>query len=121
MIEALHTDRRSFLFALLFQKAEPVRLVPGRAVRGTLRNRQQMEYELTAKAGQKLVFRLQSSPLHSTMLKIVGLNGRELSLNKQDGERWTVTVPDSGDLVVFVSRVQTARGRSAFSLTLGRL
>ena len=121
MIEALHTDRRSFLFALLFQKAGPVRLAPGRTVRGTLRNRQQQEYELTARAGQKLVFRLQSSPLHSTALKIVGLRGRELTLNKQDGDRWTVAVPDTGDVVVVVSRVHTARGRSTFSLTLGRL
>ena len=120
MIEALPMNRRSFVFALLFQNAEPVRVGIGQTVHGSLRNRQQKEYEFTGQKGSQVEFVLRSSPLRSVRISTIGPDGTNLPLEELEGGRWQSTLPGSGDFVIVVSRIHSTRGRSTFSLTLGR-
>lgn len=105
------------------QKAEPSRIQfprgsTGTRMTGVLRDRQSKEYVLSAVAGQRLQCQLQSSPARSTSVKLVDLNNREVPLTRLAAGLWAVTLPQSGEFVILISRVRLSRGRSTFSLKI---
>jgi hypothetical protein len=103
------------------QKAEPVRIRFARGataatVKGVLRDRQQKEYALEAREGQKMELHLHSSPHGSSAVKVYAPNGSEIRVETVGANLWRIVLHETGEFVMIVRRTTDKRGRSAFSL-----
>jgi len=103
------------------QKAEPVRIrfVDGAVsatVEGSLRGRQQMEYEAAARASQTLTLRLSVAPARTFSLKLYNPDGAEMPLRKSGANRWTAELPQTGDYGISVLRTSPSPGDSSYKL-----
>ena len=109
------------LFPVSAQKAEPVRIrfahgATAATVKGVLRDRQQKEYALEARQGQKMELHLHSSPRGSTAVKAYVPNDSELPLEAIGPDHWRIVLHETGEFVIIVRRTGEKRGRSAFVL-----
>jgi hypothetical protein len=105
------------------QKAEPLRIEfePGASaatVSGELSGRQQMEYAVAARSGQRLTFRLVVSPAGGLSLKVRDPDGAEIALRSPARQRWTALASRSGDYEISVLRAGNRPGSSTFKLTV---
>lgn len=115
------------LFATLglpAQRAEPqsIEFAKGSSsatLRQQLTGAEQMEYSLSARAGQKLTLQLTAKPIGSLSLRMRDTNHRDLPLTPSSSANGTQTVviPATGDYELWVVRKQ-APGSSTFRLKL---
>jgi hypothetical protein len=104
-------------------KAEPGRIEFKRGtnsttISGTVRGDEEAEYVLAARQGQKLIIKLSSVPVKSSVFQILGPDNDTLGLEYDANYSYTGVLPKTGDYFISVKRPTTAKGRSRYRLTI---
>lgn len=104
-------------------KAEPGRIefkrgATSTTVNGTVRGDEEAEYVLAARRGQKLVIKLTSIPVKSSVFQILGPENDTLGLEYDANYAYTGVLPTTGDYFISVKRPTTAKGRSKYRMTI---
>jgi hypothetical protein len=104
-------------------KAEPNRIEFKRGthsttISGTVRGDQQAEYVLAAKKGQRLVIKLTSVPVKSSVFQLLGEDNDTLGLEYDANYDYSGVLPKTGDYFITVSRATQTKGLSSFKLTV---
>jgi hypothetical protein len=104
-------------------KAEPNRIEFKRGthstmISGTVRGDEQAEYVLAAKKGQRLVIKLTSVPVKSSVFQLLGENNDTLGLEYDANYDYLGVLPRTGDYFITVSRPTQTKGTSRFKLTV---
>jgi hypothetical protein len=104
-------------------KAEPNRIAFKRGttsttVSGTVRGDEQAEYVLAAKKGQRLVIKLTSVPMKSSVFQLLGPNNDTLGLEYDANYNYSGTLPKTGDYFITVRRPTEAKGTTRYKLTI---
>ena len=90
-------------------KAEPnwiafKRSTTNTTVSGTVRGSEEAEYVLAAKKGQRLIIRLTSVPVKSSVFQLLGEDNDTLGLEHDANFDYSGTLPKTGDYFITVSR-----------------
>jgi hypothetical protein len=104
-------------------KAEPNRIEFKRGthsttISGTVRGDEQAEYVLSAKKGQRLIIKLTSVPVKSSVFQLVGEGNDTLGLEYDANYDYSGVLPQTGDYFITVSRPTQAKGTSRYKLTV---
>jgi hypothetical protein len=104
-------------------KAEPNRIefkrgTTSTTISGTVRGDEEAEYLLAARQGQKLVIKLTSVPVKSSVFQILGPDNDTLGLEYDANYSYTGVLPTTGDYFISVKRPTTVSGRSRYRLTI---
>lgn len=104
-------------------KAEPLRVefrrgASSATVRGAVRDSEEAEYVVAARAGQKLTIRLVSTPPGSTVPRVQDPDMGAVELAEEGAGVWSVILPKAGDYQITVVRARSRPGRSQYALTL---
>ena len=104
-------------------KAEPNRIEFKRGthsttISGTVRGDEHAEYVLAAKKGQRLVIKLTSVPVKSSVFQLLGENNDTLGLEYDANYDYSGVLPKTGDYFITVSRPTQTKGTSRFKLTI---
>jgi len=102
-------------------KAEPNRIEFKRGthsttINGTVRGDEQAEYVLAAKKGQRLVLKLTSVPIKSSVFQLLGENNDTLGLEYDANYDYSGVLPKTGDYFITVSRPTQIKGTSRYKL-----
>lgn len=113
----------SFAVAQRGGKAEPNRIEFKRGthsttISGTVRGDEQAEYVVSAKKGQRLVIKLTSAPLKSSVFQILGEENDTLGLEYEANYDYSGVLPKTGDYFISVRRPTQAKGTSRYRLTV---
>jgi hypothetical protein len=104
-------------------KAEPNRIefkrgTTSTTINGAVGGDEEAEYVLAARQGQKLVIKLTSVPVKSSVFQILGPDNDTLGLEFDANYSYTGVLPKTGDYFISVKRPTTASGRSRYRLTI---
>jgi hypothetical protein len=104
-------------------KAEPNRIefkrgTTSTTISGTVRGDEQAEYVLSAKKGQRLIIKLTSAPVKSSVFQILGENNDTLGLEYDANFSYSGVLPKTGDYFINVKRPTEAKGTSRYKLTV---
>ena len=104
-------------------KAEPNRIEFKRGststtVSGTVRGDEQAEYVLAAKKGQRLIIKLTSVPVKSSVFQLLGEDNDTLGLEHDANYDYSGVLTKTGDYFINVSRPTQAKGTSRYRLTV---
>lgn len=104
-------------------KAEPNRIefkrgTTSTVVSGTVRGDEEAEYVLSAKKGQKLILKLTSVPLKSSVFQLLGEDNDTLGLEYDANYDYSGILPKTGDYFISVKRPTEAKGTSRYKLTV---
>jgi hypothetical protein len=104
-------------------KAEPNRIEFKRGthsttITDTVRGDEQAEYVLAAKKGQRLVIKLTSVPVKSSVFQLLGEENDTLGLEYDANYDYSGVLPKTGDYFITVSRPTQAKGTSRYRLTV---
>ena len=104
-------------------KAEPNRIEfkPGTSsttISGTVRGDEQAEYVLAARKGQKLIIKLTSVPVKSSVFQLLGEDNDTLGLEYDANYDYSGTLPKTGDYFITVARPGGSKGTSRYKLTV---
>src|SRR5438552_11992346 len=104
-------------------KAEPFRIEFRRGtnsstVSGVVRGDEEAEYVLSAKKGQRLIIKLTSVPLKSSVFQLLGEDNDTLELEYDANFDYSGVLPKTGDYFISVKRPTEAKGTSRFKLTV---
>lgn len=104
-------------------KAEPNRIEFKRGtnstvVSGTVRGDEEAEYVLAAKKGQKLIIKLTSVPVKSSVFQLLGEDNDTLGLEFDANYDYSGILPKTGDYFINVKRPTEAKGTSRYKLTV---
>ena len=104
-------------------KAEPNRIEFKRGttrttISGTVRGDEQAEYVLGAKKGQRLIIKLTSVPVKSSVFQLLGPENDTLGLEFDSNWDYSGTLPKTGDYFINVKRPTEAKGTSRYKLTI---
>src|SRR5436190_22626997 len=104
-------------------KAEPNRIEFKRGttstiINGIVRGDEEAEYVLAAKKGQRLIIKLTSAPLKSSVFQLLGENNDTLGLEYDANFDYSGVLPKTGDYFISVRRPTEAKGTSRFRLTV---
>ena len=104
-------------------KAEPLRIefkrgTTSATVSGSVRNDEEYEYVIAAKKGQRLIIKLSSVPLKSSVFQLLGEDNDTLGLEYDANFNYSGVLPKTGDYFINVKRPTSARGTSKFTLTV---
>jgi hypothetical protein len=104
-------------------KAEPNRIEFKRGthsatISGTVRGDEQAEYVLAAKKGQRLVIKLTSVPVRSSVFQLLGPDNDTLGLEYDANYDYSGVLPKTSDYFITVSRPTQTKGTSRFKLTV---
>jgi hypothetical protein len=104
-------------------KAEPNRIEFKRGststtIGGTVRGDEQAEYVLAAKKGQRLIIKLTSVPVKSSVFQLLGEDNDTLGLEYDANFSYSGTLPKTGDYFITVKRPTEAKGTSRYKLTV---
>jgi hypothetical protein len=102
-------------------KAEPNRIEFKRGthsttISGTVRGDEQAEYVLSAKKGQRLIIKLTSAPVKSSVFQMLGENNDTLGLEYDANYDYSGVLPKTGDYFITVSRPTQAQRTSRYRL-----
>jgi hypothetical protein len=102
-------------------KAEPNRIefkrgTTSTVVNGTVRGDEQAEYVLAARKGQRLVIKLTSVPMKSSVFQLLGEENDTLGLEYDANFSYAGTLPKTGDYFINVKRPTEAKGTSRYKL-----
>ena len=104
-------------------KAEPFRIEFRRGtnsstVSGVVRGDQEAEYVLAAKKGQRLIIKLSSVPLKSSVFQLLGEGNDTLGLEYDANFDVSIVLPKDGDYFINVKRPTERRGTSRYRMTI---
>ena len=104
-------------------KAEPNRIefkrgTTSTVVSGTVRGDEEAEYVLSAKKGQKLIIKLTSVPVKSSVFQLLGEDNDTLGLEYDANYDYSGILPKTGDYFISVKRPTEAKGTSRYKLTV---
>ncbi len=104
-------------------KAEPNRIEFKRGthsttISGTVRGDEQAEYVLAAKKAQRLVIKLTSVPVKSSVFQLLGPDNDTMGLEYDANYDYSGVLPKTGDYFITVSRPTQTKGMSRFKLTV---
>ncbi len=104
-------------------KAEPNRIEFKRGttrttISGTVRGDEQAEYVLGAKKGQRLIIKLTSVPVKSSVFQLLGLDNDTLGLEFDSNWDYSGTLPKTGDYFITVARPTESKGTSRYKMTV---
>lgn len=104
-------------------KAEPNRIEfkPGthsKTISGTVRGDEQAEYVLAAKKGQRLIIKLTSVPVKSSVFQLLGEDNDTLGLEYDANFDYSGVLPKTGDYFITVSRPTQSKGTSRYEFTM---
>ena len=104
-------------------KAEPLRIefkrgTTSTTISDTVRGSEEAEYVLAAKKGQRLVIKLTSVPVKSSVFQLLGEDNDTLGLEHDANFEYSGVLPKTGDYFINVSRPTQSKGTSRFRLTV---
>jgi hypothetical protein len=104
-------------------KAEPNRIEFKRGansttISGTVRGDEQAEYVLGARKGQRLVIKLTSVPVKSSVFQLLGPDNDTLGLEFDANWDYSGKLPKTGDYFITVARPTQSKGTSKYKLTV---
>ena len=104
-------------------KAEPNRIEFKRGttstiVNGTVRGDEEAEYVLAAKKGQRLIIKLTSVPVKSSVFQLLGPDNDTLGLEYDANYNYSGVLPKTGDYFISVRRPTEAKGSSRYKLAI---
>jgi hypothetical protein len=104
-------------------KAEPKRIEFKRGsnsaiVSGTVRGDEEGEYVLAAKKGQRLIIKLTSVPVKSSVFQLLGEDNDTLGLEYDANFDYSGVLPKTGDYFITVARPGQSKGVSRYKLTV---
>src|SRR6266480_400473 len=104
-------------------KAEPNRIefkrgTTSTTVNGTVRGDEEAEYVLSARKGQRLIIKLTSVPVKSSVFQLLGEDNDTLGLEYDANFQYSGVLPKTGDYFINVKRPTEAEGTSRFRLTI---
>lgn len=104
-------------------KAEPKRIEFRRGtttitMSDTVRGSEEAEYVLAAKKGQRLIIKLTSVPVKSSVFQLLGEDNDTLGLEHDANFSYSGVLPKTGDYFINVSRPTQAKGTSRYKLTI---
>ena len=104
-------------------KAEPNRIefkrgTTSTTISGTVRGDEQAEYVLAAKKGQRLIIKLASVPVKSSVFQLLGEDNDTLGLVFDANFDYSGVLPKTGDYFITVRRPTEAKGTSRYKLTI---
>ena len=104
-------------------KAEPNRIAFKRGatsttINGVIHGDEQAEYVLAAKKGQRLIIKLTSVPVKSSVFQLLGEDNDTLGLEHDANFGYSGVLPKTGDYFINVSRPTQSKGTSRYKLTI---
>jgi len=113
----------SVSFAQRGGKAEPNRIefkrgATSTTISGTVRGDEQAEYLLSAKKGQRLLVKLKSVPVKSSVFQLLGPDNDTLELEYDANYDYSGMLSKTGDYFITVRRPTEAKGTSRYKLTV---
>ena len=104
-------------------KAEPKRIEFRRGtttitISDTVRGSEEAEYVLAAKKGQRLIIKITSVPLKSSVFQLLGEDNDTLGLEYDANFDYSGVLPKTGDYFINVRRPTEAKGTSTYRLTV---
>lgn len=104
-------------------KAEPNRIefkrgTTSTTLSGTVRGDEEAEYVLAAKKGQKLIIKLTSVPVKSSVFQLLGEDNDTLGLEYDANYDYQGILPKTGDYFISVKRPTESKGTSRYKLTV---
>jgi hypothetical protein len=104
-------------------KAEPNRIEFKRGttstiINGTVRGAEEAEYVLAARKGQRLIIKLTSVPMKSSVFQLLGENNDTLGLEYDANFNYSGELPKTGDYFITVARPGQSKGASRYKLTV---
>ncbi len=85
---------------------------------GVVHGDEEAEYVLAAKKGQRLIIKLTSVPLKSSVFQLLGEDNDTLGLEYDANFDYSGVLPKTGDYFISVKRPTEAKGTSRFKLTV---
>jgi hypothetical protein len=104
-------------------KAEPNRIefkrgTTSTSVSGRVRGDEEAEYVLAAKKGQRLIIKLTSVPVKSSVFQLLGPDNDTMGLEYDANFDYSGVLPKTGDYFITVSRPTQTKGTSRYRLTV---
>ena len=104
-------------------KAEPLRIEFKRGetsttISGVVRGDEEAEYVLAAKKGQRLLIKITSTPVKSSVFQILGEDQDTLGLEYDANFDVSIVLPKDGDYFINVSRPTSTKGTSRYRMTI---
>ncbi len=104
-------------------KAEPLRIefkrgATSTTINDTVRGSEEAEYVLAAKKGQRLIIKLTSVPVKSSVFQLLGEDSDTLGLEHDANFEYSGVLPKTGDYFINVSRPTQSKGTSRYKLTV---
>jgi len=104
-------------------KAEPNRIEFKRGttstiISGAVRGDEQAEYVLAAKKGQRLIIKLTSVPVKSSVFQLLGEDHDTLGLEYDANYDYSGVLPKTGDYFITLTRPGQSKGMSRYRLTV---
>ena len=104
-------------------KAEPNRIefkrgTTSTTIGGTVRGDEQAEYVLGAKQGQRLIMKLTSVPVKSSVFQLLGPDNDTLGLEFDSNWDYSGRLPKTGDYFITVARPTESKGTSRYKMTV---
>ena len=87
------------------------------ALKGKLKADEQAEYVFGASAGQTVSIDVSSVPANAITLELQTSTGESFELQSM-GTKWTGTIPETGDYMLFVKLVTPGSKRANYTFTL---
>ncbi|HSV33316.1 MAG TPA: hypothetical protein VLH87_04265, partial [Pyrinomonadaceae bacterium] len=84
----------------------------------TVRGSEEAEYVLSAKKGQRLIIKLTSVPVKSSVFQLLGEDNDTLGLEYDANFSYSGVLPKTGDYFINVRRPTEAKGTSRYKLTV---
>ena len=104
-------------------KAEPLRIefkrgTTSTTISGVVRGDEEAEYVLAAKKGQRLTIRITSTPVKSSVFKLLGEDQDTLGLEHDANFDVSIVLPKDGDYFITVKRPAERKGTSRYRMTI---
>ena len=104
-------------------KAEPNRIefkrgTTSTTVSGVVHGDEEAEYVLSARKGQRLIIKLTSVPVKSSVFQLLGEDNDSLGLEYDANFDYSGVLPKTGDYFINVKRPTEAKGTSRYRMTI---
>jgi len=111
------------VFAQRGGKAEPLKIefkrgATSTTISGVVHGSEEAEYTLAARQGQRLIIKLTSTPVKSSVFQLLGPDNDTLGLEFDANFNYSGVLPKTGDYFISVKRPTEAKGTSRYKMTI---
>ena len=99
-------------------RIELKRCTTSTTISGVVHGDEEAEYVLAAKKGQRLIIKLTSLPVKSSVFQLLGEGNDTLGLEYDANFDYSGVLPKTGDYFINVKRPTEAKGTSRYKLTV---